>query len=109
MIDLVALTQGTFFVSAMFFFLGYVSTKYQIKFFMYAIGFIQILTLNAFYYVAEQGGSILPMLRVNMWILIIIGFGIGMFVLFQHSINTMDPLGDFDDPDKDHMKSNHFK
>lgn len=109
MIDLIALTQGTFFISILFFFLGYVSKKYQVRFFMYSIGFIEMLTLNAFYFVAEQGGSILPILKVNFWVLTIIGFGIGMFVLFNHSIKTMDPMSDFENPDEDHMKVDHMK
>ncbi len=109
MIDLVALTQGSLFVSGMYFFLGHNSKKYQIKFFLWSIGFIQLLTLPAYYFVAEQSGSILPLLRVNMWINILIGFGIGMFVLFNHAVNTMDPLSDFENPEQDHLKTNHFK
>ena len=111
MIDLIALTQGTFFVSAMFFYLGYVSKKYQIRFLLWSIGFIQMLTLNAFYFVAEQGGSILPILKVNFWSLTIIAFGIGMFVLFNHSIELMDPMGGFDGPEEEenHFKKDHFK
>jgi len=109
MIDLVALTQGTLFVSAMFFYLGYASKKYQIRFFLWSVGFIKMITLPSYYFVAEQSGSILSILRVDMWITIIISFGIGMFVLFNHSINTMDPLSDFENPDADHMKKDHFK
>lgn len=109
MIDLIALTQGTLFVSALFFFLGYISKKYQIRFFMFSIGFIHMLTLPAIYFVAEQSGSILPILKVNMWIDILLGFGIGMFVLFRHAILTMDPQSDFEDPDPDHMSEDHMK
>ena len=111
MIDLIALTQGMLFVSGLYFFLGYQSRKYQIRFFLWSIGFIQLITLPAYYFVAEQSGSILPMLRVNMWINVILGFGIGMFVLFNHAVTTMDPLQGFDGPENegDHMQNNHFK
>lgn len=113
MINLTALTLGTAFICSTFFWLGYVSRKYQIKFFLWSIAFIQMLTLPAIYFVAEQEGSILPILRVNMWVLVIVGFGIGIFVLFNHSINTMDPLQGFEGQGvlegEDHMKKDHMK
>lgn len=114
MINLTALTLGTMFICSAFAWLGHVSKKYQIRFFLWSIAFIQMLTLPAIYYVAEQSGNILPILKVNMWVSILIGFGIGMFVLFNHAINTMDPLQGFDgrsvgDSEEDHMKKNHFK
>ena len=40
---------------------------------------------------------------------VLVGFGIGMFVLFRHAILTMDPQSDFEDPDPDHMSEDHMK
>ena len=49
----------------------------------------ELMLLPTFFYVIEAGGNILPLLRINFWILVIVGWGLGIIAIYFYIMNIV--------------------
>ena len=96
----------TFAMLALFFFgLAYVNNKYdmwanRIRWCGMVMAFLQLLMLIGCMYGDFAGKDITPLLLTNLWITLLIGFGMLMITLYMKTVQLMDLTGDTEKEDK---------
>ena len=78
------------FIILFFIALGIINTGFKLKFFSYAIALIETIFMFSLVYAREINIDISGLMRVNFWIILIIGFGIALLSLFLHSLNIVN-------------------
>ena len=59
------------------------------KFLFMGLGLSELILIPTFFYVIEAGGNIVPLLRVNFWIMIILAWGMGLIAIYDKVVNTI--------------------
>ena len=84
-----AITWGFIILIIYYFVVGYFITNRHLKFGAFVFAFLELLMMIFFHFGSYQGGNLLPVLNVNFWVTMLIGFGLLMWKLFEHSVALM--------------------
>jgi len=82
----------------------YNKDSFGLSFASYGFAFIELIYLVGVLFVYESGGILIGLLKVNFYTMAIVGFGIGMYSLFIHSIKIAVPENDMDIIEPDNTK-----
>ena len=94
---LISIIIGLLIAIAFFGIFGFMSKGFGLKIFFYGIALIELITVAYFLYINELNYSLLPMLRLNFYILFILGFGIGMISMIMLVLRLINPADDDDE------------
>lgn len=64
---------------------------FGIRFISYAFALIQLIFMVGVLFIYESGGILIGLLKVNFYTMAIVGFGVGMYALFMHSLRIATP------------------
>lgn len=70
--------------------LGFLNEELKTRFFCFAMAFIQIIILYGVMYGKYIGKDISGLLGLNLTVLLILGFGIGMISMFIYTVNQLN-------------------
>lgn len=73
---------------------GYMNKKFWPSFLGYSLMIVEIIMVAAFMYANELGTDITPLLRINFYVMAIIGFGLAMISFFMASVRIAVPEDD---------------
>ena len=77
----------TFITMTMYFsILGVINKAIWLKLLSFSISILEMIMMLAVIYVSEGGGDYLPILKVNFYSILIVGFGLGMLTFWLRSI-----------------------
>jgi len=85
------------------------SQGFGVKFLGYSFAIVESIFGIGLLYVNESGGSMIDLLRINFYVLAIVGFGFGMVAMFVHSIRMAMPEDDKDLKEKDKWEINKWQ
>ncbi|GAF78344.1 unnamed protein product [marine sediment metagenome] len=71
--------------------MGIIIPRFDIRVFAWGIVLIETVNLAWVLYVNETGKSLVPILKVNFWVMFILGFGIGMVAFIFLTIKFINP------------------
>lgn len=76
---------------AYFIIMGFLAKGALTKFFAFAVSLIETIFMVGLMYIGEAGGSLVGLLRMNFYIVGIIGFGIGIIALYSLTATAISP------------------
>ena len=91
--DLFPVVFSLIFISIFFLVVGFITPKLGFKVASFGVGIIELIILSFVVWINRGGNSIVSILRMNFYILLILGFGIGFIGLIFFVIRIMN-VGD---------------
>ena len=70
--------------------------NFGVRFLGYSFAFIELIYMVGVLFIWESGGILMNLLRINFYVMAIVGFGVGMIALFVHSIKIAIPEEEMD-------------
>jgi len=98
-----AIIFGIICVIAFFIWLGSISEHRGLRFLSWGIALIELVVLAGTIYGISASKDVSTLMNVNFIGLLIIGFGVGMYILYEHSTRLINPSEKHDD-DADRKK-----
>jgi len=90
---MIAITIMFIITGIFFFIMGAKNDKVPAKLFGYSMGFVELLMLVGVLYADYLGKDLTTLLYVNFSLILIIGFGLGIYTFFMTSVELIDVKG----------------
>jgi hypothetical protein len=94
---MIAIIFGLSLIIIYFVAVGLLNKGFGLKFLAFGFSLIELIYMVGILYVNEASGSLISLLKMNFYIMAIVGFGIGILSLFLHSVRIATPEADMDD------------
>ena len=88
--DMIAIILSFILVISYFAVLGAINKAVSLRFLCFALSIIELILMVAIVYVSEGMGDYMPLLYVNFYSILILGFGFGIATLFIKSADSMN-------------------
>lgn len=105
--NMLPITIGVILVIVIFILIGVFSSSPGIKFLGYGVALIELILLLFLLYARESAVSLIPLLRMNYQIMLILGFGIGFIAAVRLAIRLMNPNDEIHNIN-DNMNENEY-
>lgn len=89
--------------------LGWLNASNQLKFLCFSLSIIELIMMVAIIYISEGAGDYMPILSVNFYAILIVGFGVGMLTFFFKSADMANLASDESVNPMEQNKWNHKK
>lgn len=97
--NLLAITFGFLILITYFFIIGYINKTFGMKFICNSLALVELIMLVGIFFINESSGSLINLLKINFYVMAILGFGIGMISMFMHSLRIAVPEETMDEDD----------
>lgn len=84
--SMISILIGFLILIAFFLVMGYVEEFWAMQWVSYSLAFIQLIFVAGVMYINNMGGIITTLLKVNFYVMGILGFGLLMIKMFFHSV-----------------------
>jgi len=92
MVNMLSFIISQIFIVFSFYFLSMIPKKMNLKLLFVGIATVEFALIPAFFYFVEAGGNILPLLRINFWIITLIIVGFGTLTLYYHFLEEVSTI-----------------
>ena len=84
----------------------YFNQNFALRFLTTALALIELIYMVGVIFIYESGGILIGLLKTNFYVMALICFGVGIIMLFVHSLRIASPTDDLSDEEIEALKWN---
>lgn len=80
--DVIGFVMAQAFIVIVLYFLSTMPESRKFQFLFLGLALTETILIPTFFYIIEDGGNIIPLLRINFWMLVILAWGLGLIAIY---------------------------